>query len=32
MPFFSRYVEVTPPKRIVWTNDEGEEPGAVTTL
>ena len=32
MPFFGRYVEVTPPKRIVWTNDEGEEPGAVTTV
>ena len=32
MPFFGRYVEVIPPKRIVWTNDEGEEPGAVTTV
>ncbi len=32
MPFFGRYVEVVPPKRIVWTNDEGEEPGAVTTV
>ncbi len=32
MPFFGRYVEVFPPKRIVWTNDEGEEPGAVTTV
>jgi uncharacterized protein YndB with AHSA1/START domain len=32
MPFFGRYVEVVPLKRIVWTNDEGEEPGAVTTV
>ncbi len=32
MPFFGRYVEVVAPKRIVWTNDEGEEPGAVTTV
>ncbi len=32
MPFFGRYVEVTPPTRLVWTNDEGEEPGAVTTV
>ncbi len=32
MPFFGRYVEVIAPKRIVWTNDEGEEPGAVTTV
>src|SRR6267142_7121192 len=23
MAFFGRYVEVTPPSRIVWTNDEG---------
>ncbi len=32
MPFFGRYIEVTPPRRIVWTNDEGEEAGAVTTV
>src|SRR5215471_3132922 len=32
MAFFGRYVEVTPPTRLVWTNDEGEEPGAVTTV
>lgn len=32
MPFFGRYIEVTPPKRIVWTNDEAEEPGAITTV
>ena len=29
MAFFGRYIEVTPPSRIVWTNDE--EHGAVTT-
>jgi uncharacterized protein YndB with AHSA1/START domain len=32
MPFFGRYVEVIPLKRIVWTNEEGEEPGPVTTV
>ncbi len=32
MAFFGRYVEVIPPKRLVWTNEEGEEPGAVTTV
>jgi uncharacterized protein YndB with AHSA1/START domain len=32
MAFFGRYLEVTPPKRLVWTNDEGEEPGSVTTV
>ena len=32
MAFFGRYVEVTPPTRLVWTNDEGEGPGAVTTV
>jgi len=32
MEFFGRYLEVTPPTRLVWTNDEGEEPGAVTTV
>jgi uncharacterized protein YndB with AHSA1/START domain len=32
MAFFGRYIEVTPPFRIVWTNDEGEEEGAVTTV
>jgi uncharacterized protein YndB with AHSA1/START domain len=30
--FFGRYLEVTPPTRLVWTNDEGGEAGAVTTL
>ncbi len=32
MAFFGRYLEVIPPTRIVWTNDEGEEPGSVTTV
>jgi uncharacterized protein YndB with AHSA1/START domain len=32
MAFFGRYVEVIPPTRLVWTNDEGEQPGAVTTV
>jgi uncharacterized protein YndB with AHSA1/START domain len=32
MAFFGRYIEVTPPSRIVWTNDEGGEDGAVTTV
>ena len=31
MAFFGKYVEVTPPSRLVWTNDEGGEAGAVTT-
>jgi uncharacterized protein YndB with AHSA1/START domain len=30
MAFFGRYIEVVPPSRIVWTNEEGED-GAVTT-
>jgi len=32
MSFFGRYVEVTPHWRLVWTNDEGDEAGAVTTV
>jgi uncharacterized protein YndB with AHSA1/START domain len=32
MAFFGRYLEVAPPTRLVWTNDEGEEPGSVTTV
>ena len=32
MSFFGRYIEVTPHSRIVWTNDEGGEGGAVTTV
>jgi uncharacterized protein YndB with AHSA1/START domain len=30
--FFGRYIEVTPYSRLVWTNDEGGEGGAVTTV
>src|SRR3954451_13427759 len=30
--FFGRYVEVTPPSRIVWTNEEGGDNGSVTTV
>ena len=30
--FFGRYIEVTPPTRLVWTNDEGGDGGPVTTL
>jgi uncharacterized protein YndB with AHSA1/START domain len=32
MSFFGRYVEVIPDSRLVWTNDEGDEDGAVTTV
>ncbi len=32
MAFFGRYIEVIPHARIVWTNDEGDEGGAVTTV
>jgi uncharacterized protein YndB with AHSA1/START domain len=32
MAFFGRYIEVTPHSRLVWTNDEGGEDGAITTL
>jgi uncharacterized protein YndB with AHSA1/START domain len=33
MAFFGRYIEVTPPSRLVWTNDEGgEDAGPVTTV
>ncbi len=32
MDFFGRYLEVTPPSRIVWTNDEGGENGSVSTV
>jgi len=32
MEFFGRYIEVTPHSRVVWTNDEGHEGGAVTTV
>jgi uncharacterized protein YndB with AHSA1/START domain len=30
MAFHGRYLEVDPPRRLVWTNEEGEE-GSVTT-
>jgi uncharacterized protein YndB with AHSA1/START domain len=32
MEFFGRYLEVIPNARIVWTNDEGDGEGAVTTV
>ena len=32
MAFFGRYIEVIPDSRIVWTNDEGDDGGAVTTV
>lgn len=32
MEFFGRYIEVTPHSRIVWTNDEEDEEGPVTTV
>ena len=31
MEFFGKYIEVTPPSRIVWTNEEGGDNGSVTT-
>jgi uncharacterized protein YndB with AHSA1/START domain len=31
MALFGRYIEVTPHSRLVWTNDEGDDGGAVTT-
>jgi uncharacterized protein YndB with AHSA1/START domain len=30
--FFGTYLEVTPPSRLVWTNEEGDGGEAVTTL
>ena len=32
MEFFGRYLEATPHSRLVWTNEEGGEAGAVTTV
>src|SRR5437868_13051253 len=32
MDFFGKYIEVTPPSRLVWTNDEGGDGGPVTTV
>jgi uncharacterized protein YndB with AHSA1/START domain len=30
--FFGRYIEVVPPSRLMWTNDESGEGGAFTTV
>jgi uncharacterized protein YndB with AHSA1/START domain len=32
MEFFGRYLEVTPPSRLVWTNEEAGEGGPITTV
>ena len=32
MAFFGTYLEVTPPSRIVWTNEEGGANGSITTV
>jgi uncharacterized protein YndB with AHSA1/START domain len=32
MAFFGRYIEVTPHSRLVWTNEEGDDAGQVTTV
>lgn len=32
MEFFGRYLEVVPPSRLVWTNEEGGDGGSVTTV
>ena len=32
MAFYGKYVEVSPHSRLVWTNDESGEDGAVTTV
>jgi len=32
MAFVGRYLEVDPPRRLVWTNEEGGEEGSVTTV
>ena len=32
MAFFGKYIDVVPNARMVWTNDEAGEGGAVTTL
>ena len=32
MAFYGRYLEVTPHARLVWTNEEGGDCGAVTTV
>src|SRR5262245_3887709 len=32
MAFYGKYLEVTPHSRLVWTNEEGEDGGPVTTV
>lgn len=32
MEFFGTYLEVTPPSKLVWTNDEGDAGQTVTTV
>jgi uncharacterized protein YndB with AHSA1/START domain len=32
MAFFGRYLEVVPPSRLVWTNDEAEGGSPITTV
>ena len=32
MAFFGRYLDVSPPSRLVWTNEEGDGDAVVTTL
>jgi len=32
MAFFGRYLEVTPPSRLVWTNEESGDAASVTTV
>ncbi len=32
MAFFGKYIEVIPNERLVWTNEEGDDEGAVTTV
>jgi uncharacterized protein YndB with AHSA1/START domain len=32
MEFFGKYIEVTPPSRLVWTNEEAGDNGQVTTV
>jgi len=32
MEFFGKYIEVTPPSRLAWTNEEGGVAGPVTTV
>ena len=32
MEFFGKYIEVTPHSRLAWTNEEGGDDGAVTTV